>query len=324
MISACKKTIVLDNINNITGFIQNKQVLSEVNSSSLINLLKVYFETLLYYKANSPAKFLIKINNETFEVKFNGKNAKGERICKDFIEAQDSLIDKVFKSLSEVINKESFENLQKCLISILGTDSIETIDKVMLLNGDNNLFHDTNERLFYNINETVALNSVNRRIEVLYECLIHEDNRIQVDDAEVLYKKLFWCFELYLKNCINRNNLIEGVNFLQDELTRIKNVKNKELLNEKTIVSTILDKLVSFNLLFQLQSNEHIKETVDDYKKYLPKETTKIIYENIKFNPNKFSIENIDIELLTPDFQDVVDNQVLTMLIFTVQLEDDI
>jgi hypothetical protein len=324
MIYPCRERDFLNNINEINSFIFAKNKHQEINNSErLINLLRTYFSTLLFYRVNSKGKFIVQIKGKLFEVKFGGTNENGDNQILDIYEAKDSILKSIFKYLIPTINLQSFEKLQDCIISILETQSIAIIDKLFLLNEDEAIFSGINDSFFFNVNEIKAFEAVNNRITVIYDFLSQKEYQAQIENIESIYKKLDWCLKLYLKNCICRGNLVEGLKFIEDELERFDSIDEEIKFDENNIVYTILSRLISYNLLFQLKSKEQIKEVVDDYIDFLSPENSKIIYENLNFNPNNFSIGKFDIGLAEPYFSEIDEDKILTYLIFTVQLKTD-
>jgi hypothetical protein len=323
MIYPCKPNEFLENVEEIKSFIFAMKSNLEINNADkLINLLNSYFETILYYKRNSTRKYIVNLKNREFEIKFEGTNIEGEPYITDMIDAINSILKNIFKYLLNCIQIEDFEKLQKIIISILETKSISIIEKIALLNEDELIFNGVNDNFYFRINETIALDSINTRIEVLYDFFAATEIHSTFENSEVSYKKFDLYIKQYLRNCIYRNHFTDGINFLLKELDRFDNIDENIQLDDNELVFIVLNRIISYNHLFQLKSKEKIKEIIDNFNEFLSDASSKTIYDNLNFNPNNFSIEHFDLELHEPDFSNINLEEIYTHIIFVLQLED--
>ena len=325
MIYQCKDEDFLTNCNEIGSFIYATKNAFQINNSDrLIKLLNIYFSTLIYYKNHVKGKYQVEIKNKVFEVKFEGTNLKGEHQALDIIEAENSIINNILSFLLNSMNIHEYEILQKTYISIFETEAIDLIAKVNFLNADHILFNNVNDQFLFRIDENVAFNSISERIKILYSLFGDKEAQNQIENFDSTYEILERYLKLYLRNCIFRNNFASGLVFLKAELERYNGIDADVILNDNKIVFCLLTNIISYNNLFQISPKEKIKEIVDDYAEFLDDKNLEIVYSNLNFNPNNFTLDNLNIGIANPDFSKVETNKILTRISFVIQIDQEL
>lgn len=84
IIKPCNGSQFISNMQEISDYFTARKRLSLItNTKRLINIIKVYFETLIFYLENSPNKFHVKIKQKLYEAKINGHTETGQHVSLD-------------------------------------------------------------------------------------------------------------------------------------------------------------------------------------------------------------------------------------------------
>lgn len=321
IIVPCLDKEFLNNANEINGYFQAKKKITVINNAPrIINLLNIYYKTLLYYFQNSKNKYEVKINNQLFQFKIFGTDEKGKEKEFDLAETASSLIKNIFFDLKNYIDISNFEKLQETIISILNTKQIPIEHKVLVLNHESESFVSGGDQLMYLISEEIARNAIFHKIEFVYNLIKKPDHQITIDNQDRIYEIYNNLLRSYLRNCVARNHFVDGLKFIYKEIERFDTIDPKIKVDDNKLVFILLNTLCSFNNLFQLEAKERIKETVDDFIHLLDKKNAEIIKENLNFNPHNFEIGSLQIGIADPSFKNIDLESIVTFIQFVIKV----
>lgn len=92
-IKKCKASKYIENLNEINSFIQaKKQINTITNTERLISLIKIYFETVLYYQDHSNKKCTVQIKGKLYTTEINAFDKNGKPIILDIIDISEQFI----------------------------------------------------------------------------------------------------------------------------------------------------------------------------------------------------------------------------------------
>jgi hypothetical protein len=329
-IKKCKAPKFIPNLGEISSYYNaRKNVPLITNISRLIGIIRIYFETLLYYKDNSPRKFIVNIKGRLYEAKINAHNEAGQPISLDLEDISDQLIKDVIYDLTKIINLEIFDQAIQLLNSILLTTKISVKQKISIINGENTALENRWYTLVRQLPEKLALDTILIRKDIIFQILKspqkHFPDLTNIDqNISVLHN----AYELYIKTLlrvhISNNHYIDVITALYNELEDIKKNSQYEYINVKRLVTFLLTQLVLNNNLFQIERKNKIREIIEEYGDYIDKDKSKIIYDGLDFNPANFELDKVGIELVEPDFLKEDLDSIKTVISFVLPFQIEV
>ena len=257
-IKKCKASQFIPNLRELSSYYNARKKISVItNIPRLIGIIRIYFETLLYYKNNSPNKFLVKIKGKLFEAKINGHDEAGNPISFDLEDISEHLIKDVIHDLTKIINPEIFYQVIQLLNSALLTTTLSVKHKISIINGENKVLENRWYALVRQLPEKLSLDTIEIRKNIIFQLLkspeTHFPDLTQIDqNINVLHK----AYELYLKTAlkvhISNNHYIDIIATIYDELEDVSEIDKHEYIDINRLCTFLLTQLVLNNNLFQI------------------------------------------------------------------------
>ncbi len=327
-IKECKASKYIENLNEINSFLQVKKNIDTLtNTERLLSLIKIYFETVLYYQNNSPKKCIVKIKGNLYTTEINAFDENGNHITLDIIEISEKFITDIIKEIQKNINIELFEQLIIILNSILINGRISILQKIFVINSENISFPNEWDKLIRFLPEELAIESIKIRKDLIVKALkeplkyqIEEhlnDFIISLNQAYIFYTRFL------IKVQISNNHIIDIFKTIQDELNVLDKIKNVKNANLKLIVNFLLSELIFNNNLFQFETKDEIKDIIEEYKEYIEEEQLLFLKESINFNPENITLGNATVELAEPNFESQDENEIKTIISFVIAYKID-
>jgi len=330
-IKKCKASQFIPNLRELSRYYNDarKKFTVITNIPRLINIIKIYFESLLYYQDNSPSQFFVKIKGKLYEVKINGHDKTGQPVSFDLKDISERLIADVIYDLTKTINPAIFDQTMRLLNSILLTPKISARHKISIINGENKILENSWYTLVRQLPEKLALDTIEIRKSIIFQLLkspkTHSPDLAQIDqNVDVLHK----AYELYLKTAlkvhISNNNYIDIIATIYNELKDVSEIDKHEYIDINRLCTFLLTQLVLNNNLFQIERKDRLREEIDEYIEYIEyidKEKSATFYDGLEFNPENFKLGKFSIELVEPDFSNEDLDKIKTVISFVVPFE---
>ncbi|MEK0336728.1 MAG: hypothetical protein QQN41_04755 [Nitrosopumilus sp.] len=323
MIRKCNPTSVVANLNEIREYAQvHKENIHIRNIERLLEVIKRYYSTLLYYIDHSSDDNTLEINNRSYKLVISGHDETGKSVNKSLPEIGESLIRNVFQDLSKNINTKVFENLLSLLNEILSTPNIPFDQKLHIINHESEVSNNKWIDLIKTANPKIAKETLVLRREFIlrflssnslksFGLLDSQENISSINKAYLAYTKA------YLKTIINSNQFVEIFTYLQSELDSLKNMIEPNNVDQNLLFSNLLDHLISYNHLFHLFHWGQIRDIIEEYTTFLTMEAFDQLISETKFHPNDIEFTNLQIELAEPEFE-IPSSEVNTIIHFTI------
>ena len=324
IINKCNPSSFIPNAQEIRNYFHARKQLSIIsNTSRLINIIKIYFETLLFYQQHSSGKFYINIKGKLYKFQIEGHDEKGLPLVRDLTEIAEPLITNTISDIKKTINIHVFEQLIDLLNAILQTPRISTNHKIAIINSENKVFTQEWQTYVRSLPEEIAIQSLRIRKTFIFNIL--QSPKEYLPDLEYLEQNLnalYSAYEFYVKTLIKvyiaKNRFVDIISVIHEELHLInKHVDNKDI-NVDRLITFLLIQLVLQNNLFQLEQKDIIETTINEYIKHIEQDKLKVINNGLHFNPNDFEIKNYFIELVEPIFSGEDLDKIKTLISFVV------
>ncbi len=327
IIKECKSSDFIKNINEINSFFQAKKIHEILDDSErLINLLKTYIETIIYYKKFSNEKFIVEISNKLFVAKVDGVDNNGNNIELDILDIYEQFTTDIIKEIRKTISEQSFEKLVALINVILLNPNISIMHKLLLINSESISFQNEWDKFIRYIPESVAIEAISTRKKVILNTL-KEPSKYQEKEIDLfiesLNKSYITLIEILLKLHISKNHKVEIFKTIENELYELNKNKHISDASKKLIISFLLNKLTLYNNLFQFEPKEQISDIISNYENYIDEKQSLILEENLNFHPENFTLDNTSIELAEPNFEGLNLDNIHTIISFTISKENE-
>lgn len=323
-IKSCNASLFISNLQEISNYYAARKKLTVItNTNRLLNVIKVYFETLLFYSENSPSKFVVNLKQKQYQAMINGHTETGDKVSLDLEDISDQLIKDVIFDLAKTINPAIFGEVAQLLNSIILTPKIASKYKISLIIGENNLPQGSWYTLARQLPEKLALETIEIRTAYILQIIASPEKHLpdRQNRSENL-SSLHSAYELYLKTLLRihiYNNHYDETNLtITSKLEELIGFSDSEYLDKKRLVGFLLSQLVLNNNLFQIERKDSLRETIEEYREYIDEDILSQIYEGINFNPEDFELGKLCIELVEPDFSGKNLDDIKTVISFVV------
>ena len=166
-IKKCKASKYIENLNEINSFIQAKKKIATItNTERLISLIKLYFETVLYYQNHSNKKCTVQIKEKLYTTEINAFDKNGNPIVLDIIDISEQFIAEIIVEIKKTMNIELFEKLM-----ILLNTQILISQRLLIINSENTSFPSEWDKLIRLLPEELAIKSIKIRKDLILKVL---------------------------------------------------------------------------------------------------------------------------------------------------------
>lgn len=323
-IKPCKGSQFISNMQEISDYYAARKKISVItNTSRLINVIKVYFETLLFYLDNSPKKFYVNIKEKQYQAKINGHSVTGEPLSFDLADISEQLVENVIYDLAKTINPTIFGEVVKLLNSIILTQKIASKYIISILNGENKLPEGSWYTLVRQLPEKLATETIEIRKAFIFQ--VAENPKKYIPNSQNRSENLsslHRAYELYIKTLLRihiyNNHYDEILLTITNNLEELVERPESEFLDKRRLIGFLLIQLVLNNNLFQIERKDNLRESIEEYNEYIQDDILDLINEGLNFDPENFEIGKICVDLLEPDFSEVKLDDIKTVISFVV------
>lgn len=320
----CNSSDFIPNIQELSNYIQARKNIPVItNTERLINILRVLFESLIYYNEHSTQKYFVKVNEKLYEVKIHGYSPDGKIAEFDLEEVATQLIENVIFDLSKTINAMVFVNLIKLLNTIICSESISAHHKISIINAESKLSQNRWFVLVRLLPEKLAIETVDIRVEKIFNMLASPikylpDEDFIAENVAALNSALELYFKTQLRIIIANNHFDELIPAITKALRQVSIRADNEFIDTDRLVRFLTAQLVLNNNLFLIEKREQIKEIVSEYSSYIDGGLPDIVIEGLRFDPENLKLENLNISMHEPSFTDIELEEIKTVISFVV------
>ncbi|PHS33663.1 MAG: hypothetical protein COA92_03925 [Sulfurovum sp.] len=171
-IKKCKASKYIQNLTEINSFFQAKKSVKTItHTERLINLIKIYFETVLYYQAHSTKKNTVKVKGQVIQHDINAFDKQGNPITLDIIDISEAFIREIIVEIRKTMNMELFKELTVLLNTVLLNTQITTRQRLGVMNSESIAFPNEWSDFIRLLPEELAINSLKIRLNEKFGCL---------------------------------------------------------------------------------------------------------------------------------------------------------
>ena len=326
MIRPCKTKHFLRNFEELNNFLSIPiGEISKINRNTLINIIRVYFESLLCYNRIHIGNHRVTINRETFIIESKGTD-NGIKSIKGFDELAEILLRKVIKALSINIDIRPFTDLILLCNEIIETTNISVDHKIHLLSNEGEMFGQQWQYLLFELEEDLAIKSIDRRKDFVIKILTNENKYLgKKSSPDEIEKKLDSLYTSYgglvrtaIRVFIYHNHFEQIFKYIYHEFELFHNIPEDIEIDDNKIISILLRHLISNNKLFLVEDNETIEQYYQDNYELLSGENKKAFKSDLEFELKDIELQNSSVELAEPSFDGIDQNEITTTITFTI------
>lgn len=309
------------NITEFRGYIVSRKRQPKLNPDKLVNLLYVYFRSVLLYPSPDMRKYcLTGLDGKLYQIEFPGHNKAGERRSVSLGEMSDTLLVEVCSDLLKSAHITHIISLVELFTKAIATPSLDKRHKFNILNTENTVLKEKFTDAIRMMSEEKAKEALDIRkslafseLQVLNQAKGKADSENE-KNRESLYNILFKYIRCRIDVLITNNKFIDIFQFLYEEL---------EENDDKQIITALLNNLVINNNLFLLERKEAIRETAAERRSLIGEEKYAQFDEMLNFSPEKvelmnFSLEPVELDKENIKFENVNYQKVKTIISFVI------
>lgn len=321
MIKPCSEKKFLRNLQELNDyFVSRKRIKVITNTDRLINILKVYFESLLCYQRIHIGNNYIRIKGKTYLSEIHGHD-KGVPSTKGLDEIGESLIRDVLYDLKFTLNKDSLLDYILTSNDILDSKNIDIEYKIQLLNSEGKTFDKSWQYLLFDLEEHVAIKSINKRKEFVLKILTEDNNYFNTQDSNEeklssIYTSYGFLIRAAVRVFIYHNHFDKIFNYLYQEFELFHSIPEEIELDDNKIITILLRQLITNNKLFLIEKDEVVEGYFHDNYNLLSEESKSQFRSDFDFDIKDVELKDSSVELAQPNFEQVDRNNIITTITF--------
>jgi hypothetical protein len=313
-----------ENISEFRGYIVNRQKHAKLNPDKLVNLLYVYFRSVLLYPSPDMLKYYVNgPNGGLYEIEFPGHNKAGESKSVSFGEMSNTLLAEVCSDLLKSAHRTHIVSLVELFTKAIATPCLDKSHKFNILNAENTVLKEKFTDAIRMMPEKKSKEALDIRKSLAYselQALNQVDDKADaknVQNRESFNKIIINYIRCMIEVLIANNKFIDIFQFLYEELK-----KN----DDKQIITALINNLVIYNHLFLLERKETIRESIAEYRSMIGEEKYVQLDAMLNFSPEKvelkdFSIEPVELDKEKRKFKNVDYQKVKTIISFVIHYQ---
>jgi hypothetical protein len=292
-----------ENIGEFRGYIAARKEIARLNPDKLVNLLYVYFRSVLLYPSPDMRKYYITgPNGELFQIEFPGHTKDGEKRSVSLGEMSSALLSDVCTDLLKGAHTGHFMSLVDLFTCAIATPSLEKHHKINILNAENTVL---NEKFFDAIRE-LPEQKANDALDVREQLVLSELRSLEqaqkTDEDQKNILSLNNILVRYIRGRIEiliaQNKFLDIFQFLYQSLD-----KYHDTGGDQQVINTLLHSLVIYNNLFLVEPKENIRERVVECRGVIGEVKYIVLDEMLNFSPERIELKNFSIEPVELDKQ---------------------
>lgn len=319
-----------DNIKEFRGYTSNRKKMVLLNPNRLVNLLNVYFRSVLLYPSTDIRKYVITDpTGRLVQIEFPGHTKDGEKRLVSLGEMSNTLLSDVCTDLLKSGHTGHFIGLVELFTRAIATPSLENHHKINILNAENTIL---NEKFFDVIRE-LSEQKANEVLDVREQLVLSELRSLEqapkTDENQKNIVSLNNILVRYIRGRIEvliaQNKFVDIFKFLYQSLDTYF---EKGIESDQQVINMLLHCLVIYNNLFLVEPKENIRERVIECGSVIGEAKYTVLDEMLNFSPEKVELKNFSIELVEPDkqnfrFENVDYPNVKTVISFVIHYEPE-
>jgi len=310
-----------ENITELKGYWVARKSQVNLNPDKLVNLLYVYFRSVLLYPSPDMRKYyLTGPDGKLYVLEFSGHNKEGERKSGSLGEMSNTLLDEVCSDLLKSARIAHIISLVELFTKAIATPNLDKSHKFNILNAENTVLKEKFTDAIRIMPENKAKAALDIRNSLAFselQALNQAEEKADTENEktrESLCKILIKYIRCRIEVLIANNKFIDIFQFLYEEL---------EENDDKQIITALLNNLVLYNNLFLLERKEAIRETLAEHRSLIGEEKYAQLDEMLKFSPEKvefinFSLEPVELDKEHIRFENVDYQKIKTIISFVI------
>ena len=310
-----------EHITEFRGYIVERKRQVKLNPDKLINLLYVYFRSVLLYPSPDMRKYsLTGPDGKYYMLEFPGHNKAGERRSISLGEMSNTLLAEVCSDLLKSAHIAHIIGLIELFTKAIATPSLDKSHKFNILNAENMVLKEKFTDAIRMMPEKKAKEALDIRRNLAFselQALNRPEDKTDSENEknrESFYNLLSKYIRCRIDVLIANNKFIDIFQFLYEEL---------EENDDKQIITALLNNLVIYNNLFLLERKATIRETVAGCNSLIGEEKYTQLDEMLNFSPEKVELRNLSLEPVELDkenikFKNVDYQKVKTIISFVI------
>ncbi len=310
-----------ENITEFRGYIVERKRQAKLNPDKLVNLLYVYFRSVLLYPSPDMRKYyLTGPDGKYYVLEFPGHNKAGERRSISLGEMSNTLLAEVCSDLLKSAHIAHIISLVELFTKAIATPGLDKSHKFNIINAENMVLKERFTDAIRMMPEKKAKEALDIRKNLAFselQALNRPEDKTDAENEknrESLYNILSKYIRCRIDVLIANNKFIDIFQFLYEEL---------EENDDKQIITAFLNNLVIYNNLFLLERKATIRETVAGYHSLIGEEKYTQLDEMLNFSPEKVELSNLSLEPVELDkenikFENVDYQKVKTIISFVI------
>lgn len=289
----------LDNAKEFKGYTSSRGTDARLNPDKLINLLYVYFRSVLLYPSPQLREYnLTGRDGALYKLEFPGHDKAGNRRSVSLGEMSGTLLAAVCSDLLKSGQTVDIIRLVDLFTRALATPSLDKSHKFNILNAENTVLKQAFDSAIRKMPEREAQDALDiRRGLALSELQGLNQTEVKTDaERESFYNIVISYTRRRIEVLIAHNKFIDIFKYLYDEL---------KVSDDKRIVAALLNDLVINNNLFLLERKEAVLETAAKYRRLIGEEQFARLDGMINFSPANIELANFSVEPVEPDKQNI-------------------
>jgi hypothetical protein len=317
-----------ENIKEFGGYIANREKIARFNPDRLVNLLNVYFRSVLLNPSRDSCKYIFTDpSGRLVQIEFPGHTKDGEKRSISLGEMSYTLLSDVCTDLLKSGHTGHFINIVDLFTRAIATPSLEIQHKINILNAENTVL---DEKFFDAIRE-LSEQKANDVLDVREQLVLSELRSLEQSQKTIKNQKdivsLNNILVRYIRGridlLITQNKFVDIFKFLYQKLDAYIDTWSE---GDQQVIEMLLHCLVIYNNLFLIEPKENIRERVIECRNLIGEEKYTTLHEMLSFSPEKIDIKSFSIELVEPDkrnfkFEGVDYNKVKTVISFVIHYE---
>ena len=308
MLRECRPQDVSTNVKEIGGYLQVRSKVQVItNVSRLISVLRIYYETFLFYLRHAIDEKTINIDGVHYALTVSGHNKQGRAVSLPMSQMSEILLGYYFSDLGKTLNINSLNDLLILLNEILETKAIPLIEKLRILNHESKITARRWSEIIRMGNYNIAAKTLHIRQSILlYLLRLKNLDNTDLDPSEDNISNIHNSFRNYSDTLfgvhLHNNHYSDIFIAILNEVDNIIKIPKGCIAQIESLIFHLLSRFIKYNHLFTLYRWETIIEIIEKNKDYLNDTNFDNLIRYCKFDPSLIDFSSMSIELKEPDF----------------------
>lgn len=291
-----------ENITGVRGYIVNRERRTNLDPDRLINLLHVYFRSVLLYPSPEMREYHVKgTDGKPYIIEFPRHKKTGKTMSVSLGEMSDTLLRETCSDLLNKAHSAHIIHLIDLFTRAMATPSLDKRHKFNILDTEDTVLKERFNEAIRMMPEEKAKEALDTRKNLIFtelRALNREGDKTYTENERnrgSLHDILIRWIQCRIDVLIANNKLIDIFKFLYSEI--------KEN-HDKKIITALLHNLVIYNNLFSFERKETIRDVLADCRGILGEEKYAQLNEMVNFSSHKITPGNIMTEPVELDRED--------------------